>query len=50
MIDNKGIEYTLEILRNAEKEGTTDMVATPHYCINMEKDLFKCKEYGKITK
>ncbi|WP_297423600.1 CpsB/CapC family capsule biosynthesis tyrosine phosphatase [Clostridium sp.] len=35
----KDLEMTLEMLRNAEKEGTKELVATPHYLL----------EYGEAT-
>jgi len=36
---SKNMEMTLEMIRNAEKEGTKEMVATPHYLL----------EYGEAT-
>jgi len=36
---SKNMEMTLEMIRNAEKEGTTEIVATPHYLL----------EYGEAT-
>ena len=36
---SKNMEMTLEMLRNAEKEGTKEIVATPHYMM----------EYGEAT-
>ena len=36
---SKDMEMTLEMIRNAEKEGTKEMVATPHYLL----------EYGEAT-
>lgn len=40
-----GIEMTLEMLKNAEKDGTTKIVATPHYCTGYwESSYSKVKE------
>ena len=36
---SKSMEMTLEMLRNAEKEGTREIIATPHYLL----------EYGEAT-
>lgn len=36
----KKIEDTLEMLRNAEIEETTDIVATPHYCIGYGEETY----------
>ena len=36
---SKSMEMTLEMLKNAEKEGTKEIVATPHYLL----------EYGEAT-
>lgn len=36
---SKDMEMTLEMLRNAEKDGTREIVATPHYLL----------EYGEAT-
>lgn len=38
---SKSIEDTLEMLRNAEIEGTTDIVATPHYCIGYGEETYE---------
>jgi len=36
---SKNMEMTLEMLRNAEKNGTEEIIATPHYLL----------EYGEAT-
>lgn len=38
-------EMTLDMLRNAEKDGTNDIIATPHFCIGYgEATYFKVKQ------
>lgn len=36
---SKNISMTLEMIKMAEKSGTKDIVATPHFCRDMEKHL-----------
>ena len=38
---SKDMEMTLEMLRIAEKDGTTDIVATPHYCIGYGEENYE---------
>lgn len=52
---SKSIEDTLEMLRNAEREETTDIVATPHYCIGYGEETYSnvknmVKELNEILK
>lgn len=37
---SKDMDMTLEMLRIAEKDGTTDIVATPHYCIGYGEESY----------
>ncbi len=41
---SKSMEETLEILRNAEKEGVTEIILTPHY---MENTKYNCNNTDK---
>ena len=38
---SKNMEMTLEMLRNAEKEGTKEIVATPHYLLEYGESVIK---------
>ena len=45
---SKNIKMTLDMLRMAEKDGTTDIIATPHFCRGYgEATYFQVKEYVK---
>jgi protein-tyrosine phosphatase len=45
---SKNMEMTLEMLRNAEKEGTKEIVATPHYLLEYgEANIKEVKELVK---
>lgn len=50
---SKSIEETLKMIKQAIEDGTTDIVATPHYCIGYGEEPFtgvkeKVKELNKI--
>ncbi|GAA0077129.1 tyrosine-protein phosphatase [Clostridium sp. CTA-5] len=43
---SKSMEMTLDMLKNAEKEGTTDIIATPHYLLEYgEANINQVKEH-----
>lgn len=45
---SKSMEMTLEMLKNAEKDGTKEIVATPHYLLEYgEATIKEVKEYVK---
>ena len=45
---SKNMEMTLEMIRNSEKEGTTEIVATPHYLLEYgEATIIDVKKYVK---
>lgn len=41
----KNIEMTLEMLKNAERDGTKEIIATPHYLLSTVKLLFQKSKY-----
>lgn len=45
---SKSMDMTLEMLKNAERDGTKEIVATPHYLLEYgEATIQEVKEYVK---